>query len=253
MAEPYLVPCLVTLRGEFNALNENRDKSSDGWIGDQSHQSGQSDHNPASDGGVHAIDVDKSGPWPEGSMEKFVQYIISECRKSGETGKDRGRLKYVIYDRRIWSASNGWAEEYYSGSNAHDQHAHFSCEYDSKYENDTTPWGLEDKFGGGFMAFIENQDQFNAAMDKWVAKIVGGGVSAGPATSKKFLSNSGDIVPRFVDGSQVPSTDGNPTTGVEYALGQTTGATQRLEKEVDAIKDILGDHTAKLSTLINRP
>jgi len=148
MADPYLVPCLVTLRDEFNRLNPNRDKSSDGWIGDASHQSGSSDHNPASDGGVHAIDVDETGGWPDGcTMEKMVQYIIAECRKSGESGMDRGRLKYVIYERRIWSASNGWQEEYYDGSNAHDKHVHFSGEYSSEYENDTRSWGLYDKFG----------------------------------------------------------------------------------------------------------
>lgn len=144
-----LAPCLVTLRDEFNKLNPNRDKSTDGWIGDAAHQENPtSDHNPDGDGIVHAIDVDETGPWPNGAtMEKMVQYLVAECRKSGESGKDRGRLKYIIYERRIWSASTGWAEEYYDGSNAHDKHVHVSCEYASTYENDKTSWGLYDKFG----------------------------------------------------------------------------------------------------------
>jgi hypothetical protein len=141
-----LAPCLDTLRSEFNALNPDRDKSTDGWIGDAAHQENPtSDHNPDGDGIVHAIDVDETGPWPCDNMEAFVQYIIAECRKS--SGKDRGRLKYVIYERRIWSASDGWKEQYYSGSNPHDKHVHFSCEYSSNYENDTSPWGLVEEFG----------------------------------------------------------------------------------------------------------
>ena len=69
MASWILVPCLVKLRSEFNAIAPDRDKSSDGSIGDAAHQDSQSDHNPDETGNVpirdaykvnevHAIDVD---------------------------------------------------------------------------------------------------------------------------------------------------------------------------------------------------
>jgi hypothetical protein len=57
------------------------------------------------------------------------------------------RLRYLIYERRIWSASNGWRQETYEGSNPHDKHAHFSFRYGSgpapgNPEQITTPWGM---------------------------------------------------------------------------------------------------------------
>jgi len=142
-----LVPCLVTLRSEFNKIAPNRDKESDGWIGNAAHRKTKSDHNPDKNNRVHAVDVDDDLRVPGLSMEKCVQAILAECRKSGTSGKDRGRLKYIIYEGRIWEASNNWEEEDYDGPNAHDKHAHFSAESDFEFSNDTRPWGLVEKFG----------------------------------------------------------------------------------------------------------
>lgn len=138
MATPYLVPSLHTLRAEFNALAPARDKASDGWIGDTAHSSSVSDHNPAPNGGVHAIDVDEDLRVPGLTMERCVQFLLARCRSGAEN-----RLKYVIYERRIWSASGGWREQDYTGQNAHDKHAHFSSKYGT-IENDTRSWHLED-------------------------------------------------------------------------------------------------------------
>src|SRR5690606_29069239 len=57
----YLAPSLVKLRDLINQNWPNRDKSSDGWIGDPSHQARKSDHNPdySAGGVVRAIDVDE--------------------------------------------------------------------------------------------------------------------------------------------------------------------------------------------------
>jgi len=147
-----LVPCLVTLREEFNTLNPNRDKGSDGWIGDTSHSSGSSDHNPDESGNtpdedsdskdeVHAIDVDKDLKLDSITMETCVQRILQRCRKNNSDPDNEPRLKYIIFNKRIWEAPN-WSQHNYTGSNPHDKHAHFSCEYDSEYESDTSPWGL---------------------------------------------------------------------------------------------------------------
>lgn len=133
MAE--LVLCLVMLRTEFNEIAPDRDKESDGWIGDAAHQQELSDHNPDNRGFVHAIDVDKDLKSPIYSMENRVQYLVERHR----TGKDN-RLNYIIYNRRIWGVFNNWEEREYTGSNPHDKHAHCSAVYNRIKENDTSTW-----------------------------------------------------------------------------------------------------------------
>lgn len=150
MASWVLIPSLIKLRSEFNAVAPGRDRASDGSVGDAAHAGTSSDHNPDETGHVpivdsdklnevHAIDVDDSGPWPAGfSMEVAVQYLLRECRAEREL-----RLRYIIYNRRIWRASNGWAQETYNGPNPHTEHAHFSGSYTTALESDDSPWGVE--------------------------------------------------------------------------------------------------------------
>lgn len=148
MASWILVPCLVTLRDEFNRLAPRRDKASDGSIGDTAHAYSSSDHNPDETGStpsedsdrrneVHAIDVDDDLRKPGWDMNRALQIIITRHRQ----GLD-DRLQNVIYNRRIWSRSWGWTARAYTGSNGHTQHAHFSARYTTAQENDTRPWGL---------------------------------------------------------------------------------------------------------------
>jgi hypothetical protein len=158
MASWYLVPCLKELFAEFDRIAPGRDHASDGSIGDATHQQNPtSDHNPDSKGAVHAIDVDNNLN-ASFSMEDVIQYFVAECRKNNPNGTDRGRLKYFIYNRRIWSASTGWKQENYTGSSAHTEHAHFSCEYAPEYEKDTASWGLVERFGDD----VSEQDVTNA-------------------------------------------------------------------------------------------
>src|SRR5688572_26416312 len=135
MASWILVPCLDRLRDDFNEVAPSRDKASDGTIGDANHAS-SSDHTPdeisdalrRKDGDsrneVHALDVDADLRVPGLSMGIVVQHLLSRCR----TGTEK-RLRYIIFNRRIWSASTGWRQEKYTGPNAHDKHAHFSSSY----------------------------------------------------------------------------------------------------------------------------
>jgi hypothetical protein len=171
MASWILVPCLVSLRSEFNALAPYRDKASDGSIGDLAHSQSSSDHNPDETGRtpyedadsineVHAVDVDKDLRKSGWSMTKAVEIIVVRHRQ----GKDN-RLQNVIYNRRIWSRSWGWTARAYTGSNAHTQHAHFSSRYTTAQERDTRPWGLLEAEDDD-MATITQSD-FNARMDAW--------------------------------------------------------------------------------------
>ena len=148
MASWILVPCLVSLRSEFNKLAPGRDKASDGSIGDLRHQQESSDHNgdevgrtPYEDADhtneVHAIDVDDDLRKAGWTMDRCLQIIITRHR----TGKD-DRLQNVIYNRKIWSRSWGWTARAYTGASAHTEHAHFSARYTTAQEADTKPWGL---------------------------------------------------------------------------------------------------------------
>jgi hypothetical protein len=150
LSKPFLVACGVKLFDEFDAIAPQRDKSSDGWIGDAAHADKTSDHNPDETGKVpvydidklnevHAIDVDVTLRQTDLTMEKVVQHLLKRCRSGAEK-----RLRYIIYNRRIWAASNGWRQEEYDGANPHTQHAHFSLSYDTNREASRASWELED-------------------------------------------------------------------------------------------------------------
>jgi hypothetical protein len=150
MADWVLIPCLKALFAEFNRIAPSRDKASDGSIGDTAHQQSVSDHNPDETGSVpihdadkvnevHAIDVDNNLNESDLTMEKVVQYVLGRCRAGTEK-----RLRYVIYNRRIWSASSDWVQKSYTGASPHTEHAHFSASYNSNLEASTASWHLED-------------------------------------------------------------------------------------------------------------
>ena len=132
-----LVDGLESLRAEFNMVNPKRDRSSDGWIGDDRHAASVSDHNPDVRGDVYAIDVDIDGV----PMPRIVAFLVARCRAGRET-----RLQYIIYRRTIWSRSWGWKACKYRGSNPHIKHAHFSARRGAAGRHSGT-WGLIAEFG----------------------------------------------------------------------------------------------------------
>lgn len=143
-----LVPCLVSLREEFNQLAPQRDHTSDGSIGDLAHQQEVSDHNPDETGNtptkdadnlneVHAIDVDNNLNRADWTMDKALAIIIDRHRSGADD-----RLQNIIYNRTIWSRSWGWTARAYTGASPHTEHAHFSARYTTAQESDTSPWGL---------------------------------------------------------------------------------------------------------------
>lgn len=150
MANWELVPCLGQLRTELNQIAPNRDKSSDGTIGDPAHQSRVSDHNddevgkvPIKDADkkheVHAYDADADLNEFGLTMLMVVLFIVNRCRLGLEK-----RLRYIIYNRFIWEASNGWRQRAYTGDSPHTEHAHFSASYETALEASIASWRLED-------------------------------------------------------------------------------------------------------------
>lgn len=123
---------------EVNASAPNRDKASDGSIGDAGHRSRVSDHNPWAPVGlggvVTARDFDHD---PKGGLD--CSKLAEHLRRRGHSG-DR-RVKYVIFDRRIASARDEWAWRPYSGENAHRAHLHVSVSPIQSLFDDESPWG----------------------------------------------------------------------------------------------------------------
>ena len=135
---------LRALLGQFDAAFPNRDHASDGTIGDPAHKLETSGHNlddtPGSkaewnDGDgrpeVRALDVDSDLRAPGVSM----QQVINHLRALPDQGK---HIRYMIYNRVIYQASNGWRPEPYTGPSAHTEHAHFSGQRLESADNDTT-------------------------------------------------------------------------------------------------------------------
>jgi hypothetical protein len=116
-------------------------------------------------------------------MEKIIQFLLGECRKDESVGTDRGRLRYIIYRRRTWDYRTGWAEEPYTGASPHDEHAHFSADYDSAKEADTRPWGIVDKFGDD----VSEEDVTNALNKFFTRTDMPDPALPGAATSKTGL------------------------------------------------------------------
>lgn len=168
---------------------------------------------------VHAIDVDDTLR-AELSMEDCVQHILARCRSGAER-----RLHYIIYERRIWSESDGWSQEEYDGSNAHDQHAHFSACYESDREADRSPW-------------MEGLDMGLSSEDReWI--------------DGRFKAYVGDVVDRWTqEGTRVPADDDNPQQTVPSALyyGGADGAHMRYV-QLTAVQQQLAELQAAVSGL----
>jgi peptidoglycan hydrolase-like protein with peptidoglycan-binding domain len=111
---------LVELRSEIDTRWPNRERSSDGSIGDLSHSARKSDHNPNASGVVRAIDVDADGIPADWRAE--------HVRRRGDGGDRRITPGgYVIFNRRIASDVGGWRWRVYTGSNPHTAHVHVSA------------------------------------------------------------------------------------------------------------------------------
>ena len=134
--KPWLCKAGETLRGQINDAYPDRDKTSDGWIGDARHSSRKSNHNPDadSDNVVRAIDIDKDLANPKLDYAADLADQLRLCAK-----KD-GRIAYVIFRGKIASPRLGWRFRPYKGLNAHEHHIHIS--FTPKGDKDATPFKI---------------------------------------------------------------------------------------------------------------
>ena len=134
----HLAPSLAALRTEINTRWPNRDRSSDGAVGDARHQTRTNSHNPArypggpavgTAGSVHALDITARGI----DVSMVLNAVIGDPR-----------VWYVIHDGQIWSRTTGWAPRRQPGD-PHLTHIHINLREDSQAasvsaEQDTSRW-----------------------------------------------------------------------------------------------------------------
>ena len=129
----YLAKSLEQLRKQVNAAFPNRDKSSDGSVGDLKHSQRKSDHNPNPAGAVTAIDIDRD--FNDG-------HDARELVNALQASKDK-RLKYLIFERKITVKGDITQWKPYTGVNAHNHHVHISVSANPALYDDVTEWKLD--------------------------------------------------------------------------------------------------------------
>lgn len=98
----------------------DRDRKSDGWLGDTRHSVRKSDHNPDKNGIVRALDIDAD----LGAHKEEAYALVEKIRKCAKRGDKR--IKYIIYDGKIMSPIMNWKRRKYRGANPHRSHFHIS-------------------------------------------------------------------------------------------------------------------------------
>jgi hypothetical protein len=147
-----LVRPLSNLRTQLNEIAPNRDKASDGWIGDYAHSTSVSDHNPDDSGqnnagwdgdadsiqDVRAIDIDKDFRRVGLSALELVKYLVEGARS--------GRfwfIRYIIFDGVIYHKRDSYAARTYTGSNKHTEHVHVSSDWNEASDDADPNYTLE--------------------------------------------------------------------------------------------------------------
>jgi hypothetical protein len=132
---------LLVLRQQVNQKFPGRNKDSDGTIGDASHQTRDSDHNPwvrdGATGVVTAMDIthDPAHGCDAGVLAETIR-----------TSRD-ARVKYIISNRRIANfqpigGSPAFAWRPYTGRNPHTQHVHISVKPEKASYDSTDNWPI---------------------------------------------------------------------------------------------------------------
>ena len=121
--KPHLSKCAIQLREQIDDTFPDRDRASDGWIGDARHAARKSDHSPDALGWVRAIDVDRdlSGK----AKPDLMPDLADQIRVFAKSDRKK-RIGYIIFDGQIASSILGWKWRKYKGINKHNHHMHVS-------------------------------------------------------------------------------------------------------------------------------
>jgi len=121
---PGPAPAVLRLRSQVDERWSGRPRSSDGIMGDASHQARKSDHNQG-----NAIDITRGPGGPD--TRQMILALLKDPR-----------TKYVIHESRIYNpAIQGGAARPYEGANPHTRHLHLSIKAEAR--DDDRPWDLD--------------------------------------------------------------------------------------------------------------
>src|SRR3972149_491067 len=135
-----LASSLETLRKQVNGMAPNRNKVSDGSVGDPAHASRPSDHNPNKAGVVQALDLTHD------PAHGFDSWAFAEHLRL----KRDPRIKYVISNGRIFaSTTSPWQWRPYTGTNKHSHHVHISVLDSPDRYNDPANWDIAGDWNAG--------------------------------------------------------------------------------------------------------
>jgi hypothetical protein len=114
-------PAAIAVLRQATAIKPSRKKASDGLLPSKAHlkQNPDSDHNTG-----FAVDLTHD---PEHGID---------CAEMFKQLQKDPRVKYLIFNRRIWTPQQG--VDPYTGSNPHTSHIHISI--NDKCGNDTSAW-----------------------------------------------------------------------------------------------------------------
>jgi hypothetical protein len=122
---------LLVLRDQINAAWPDRDRASDGTIGDEAHQASYSDHNPDAGEVVRALDV---------THDPAHGCDIGQLSDALADSRDE-RISYIIANRLITGPEYSWLWEQYDGDDPHTNHLHLSVVADDRAD-DARPWSI---------------------------------------------------------------------------------------------------------------
>lgn len=116
---PKLCKAGQQLREQIDDAFPDRDRASDGWLGDAKHAARKSDHNPTVEGIVRAIDIDAD--LKSHKSEAFD--LADQLRLLARSDK---RISYIIFNSKIASWRMNYKWRVYRGINPHKKHIHIS-------------------------------------------------------------------------------------------------------------------------------